>query len=273
MEYLKLKKILVDYYNDYHDNNFDQIDYVLAEIKGQSICEIKFSNFSKKEIRLAKRVVIRHLKTKKPYQKIFKRAYFFGLTFYVNENVLTPRQDSEILVENILKTDFNSLLDICCGSGCLGLSVKRNKPSIECLLSDISSKAIRVSKKNAKRLGVDVEFKKSNMFDKIEGKFDVIVCNPPYIETKTIDLLEEDVKKFDPILALDGGEDGLKFYKILYEKLDQFLSDNGKCFLEIGHNQGFLKEIFSEKYCAELLNDYNDLNRLLILKKEKSNVR
>ena len=111
------------------------------------------------------------------------------------------------------------------------------------------------------------------MFDKIEGKFDVIVCNPPYIETKTIDLLEEDVKKFDPILALDGGEDGLKFYKILYEKLDQFLSDNGKCFLEIGHNQGFLKEIFSEKYCAELLNDYNDLNRLLILKKEKSNVR
>lgn len=269
MEYESLKKLLINLYKEYNNENFDEIDYVLSEISHKSLLEIKFVNFSKVEVDKAKKIVKKHLKTQKPYQKIFKRAYFYGLEFYVNANVLTPRQDSEILVENVLKNDFNSLLDICCGSGCLGLSIKNRKPSIDCLLSDISPKALVVAKKNAKDLKLSARFRKSDMFDKIQEEFDIIVCNPPYIETDTIKLLSKEVKDFDPQISLDGGKDGLNFYKILYTELEKHLTEHGKAFLEIGHNQGFLKDYFNEKYKVTLLKDYNNLDRLLILEREK----
>jgi len=269
MDYLSFKKELTNLYNSFNNNNLNEIDYILSEITGKNLLDIKFYNFNLKEINRAKKVAIKHLKTFKPIQKIFKSAYFYGSKFYVNNFVLTPRPDSEILVETALKYNFNNCLDLCSGSGCLGLSIKKNKPNINLTLSDISAKAIKISKINAKKLGVKAKFIKSNMFSKLKDKYDLIVCNPPYIETGVIKNLDKEVKNFDPLLSLDGGITGLKFYDIIYENLDNFLLKGGICLLEIGYNQASLINKFRQKFknvC--LIKDYNNLDRVIQIIKE-----
>lgn len=269
MKYSEIKKEFVKIFEEFDNPNFDEIDYCFCELTKQSKPNLMFVEISKKCYLKAKKILFHHLKTKKPLQKIFKKAYFFGLEFFVDENVLTPRWDSEILVENALKFDFNSCLDLCCGSGCLGLSIKQNRPSVKLVLADISSKALKIAKKNAKNLKIYANFVKTDMFKNINSTFDLIVCNPPYIETGVIKSLSEEVKNFDPKISLDGGENGTKFYSILINELDKFLSPKGKCLIEIGYNQGFLLENFKEKFKnVKLVKDYNNLDRLIIIEKE-----
>lgn len=269
MKYIDVKSDLLNLYNSYSNKNTSEIDYVLSEIKKVDLLQVRFEDFSLNEYKKAKNIIKKHLKQDMPLQKIFKKAYFYGLEFYVNNNVLSPRQDSEILIENALKENFNSCLDLCCGSGALGLTIKKNRPQINLTLVDISSKALRVSKINAKKLKLSAKIIKSNMFDKIKGKFDLIVCNPPYIETKTIENLDNSVKNFDPKISLDGGVDGLKFYKNIYENLDSFLENKGVCLLEIGYNQGNLVDLFKQKFKnVSLIKDYNNLDRVIKIVKE-----
>lgn len=264
MEYLEVRKELSKIYKTFYNDNFGEIDYVLGEILNKNYSEIHFCDISKKQFLKAKKIVLKHLKTYMPYQKIFKRAYFYGLSFYVNENVLTPRQDSEILIEQAIKQKFNSVLDLCCGSGCLGLTIKKNRPSALVTLADISKKAIKISKINAKNLGVSAEFVVSDMFKNIHEKFDLIVCNPPYISISDAKKLSVEVKDFDPKIALVGGETGDEFYRILFDNLDKFLTKNGVCLIEIGYNQGYLLDIFKEKYVdCEIFADYNGINRVI----------
>ncbi len=268
MEYIKAKNQLKQIYINFQNSNFYEIDYIFCEILKKPKTELLFCGVDKKSLKKAIRIVNIHLKTKKPLQKILKKAYFYGLEFYVNNNVLTPRFDSEILVENALKFDFSSCLDLCCGSGCLGLSIKHFKPNVDVCFADISLKALRVCKKNAKHLNIKAKFIKSDMFSKINQKFDLIVCNPPYIETEIVKTLDEEVKNFDPILSLDGGEDGLKFYRILQNNLDKFLTKNGKCLIEIGYNQAGLINFFKQKFeKVSLIKDYNNNDRVILIEK------
>lgn len=206
----------------------------------------------------------------KPIQYINNKAYFMGLEFYVDENVLIPRCDTEILVEEIIeiakKNHIIKILDLCTGSGAIAISLKKYLNNIEIFASDISDKALMVAKKNASKIGVNVKFIESDLFNNISEKFDLIVSNPPYIEKSVIPLLEKQVRK-EPLLALDGGRDGLDFYKKISNDAKKFLNNNGYLCFEIGYNQRIkvedilLKNGYSSIYSKK---DYGHNDRIVI---------
>ena len=176
-----------------------------------------------------------------PLQHITHRQEFMKMDFFVNENVLIPRPDTEILVEEVIeiakKIDKPRILDLCTGSGAIAISIAKNVPSAEVWAIDISEKALEVAKKNAHNLQAKVKFKKSNLFSNInKTKFDIIVSNPPYIKKADIKLLSNEVQK-EPEIALDGGYDGLDFYrKISSQAIDYLKFESYLCF-EIGYDQ------------------------------------
>ena len=176
-----------------------------------------------------------------PLQHITHTQEFMKMDFFVNENVLIPRPDTEILVEEVInlakKIDNPKILDLCTGSGAIAISIAKNVPSAEVLAIDISEKALEVAKKNAHKLQAKVKFKKSNLFSNIgKMKFDIIVSNPPYIKKTDIKLLSNEVQK-EPQIALDGGYDGLDFYrKISNQAIDYLKFGSYLCF-EIGYDQ------------------------------------
>lgn len=178
----------------------------------------------------------------KPIQYIVHKQEFMGLEFYVDENVLIPQPDTELLVEETLKEIENKgrvrVLDLCTGSGAIAISIyKYINEKVEVFASDISKEAIEVAKKNAKINNADIEFIVSDMFENIgKTKFDIIVSNPPYIERDTIATLPKEVQN-EPYMALDGGIDGLNFYRIIASEGFKHLKENGKILMEIGYNQ------------------------------------
>lgn len=204
-----------------------------------------------------------------PITKIFGRTIFFGYTFKVNKEVLSPRMETEILVENVLKyaKDKMDILDIGTGSGAIAISLAKNV-NANLTAVDISEKALEVAIYNAQQNKVKVNFKKSNLFDNLKKgvRFDIIVSNPPYIPTKDIELLDKEVKNYDPRLALDGGEDGLSFYKNIILASQKHLKKNGMLFFEIGINQtADIKKLLKENYVVEkVVKDYNKIDRVII---------
>lgn len=174
-----------------------------------------------------------------PLQHLTGVQEFMGFDFCVNEHVLIPRQDTEILVESVLDNlkPGMDVLDMCTGSGCIILSLMKLERDIRGMGVDISGNALNIARQNAQKLGVDAQFLQSNLFDGVEGVFDVIVSNPPYIRTDVIRQLQEEVKFHDPMLALDGKEDGLYFYRRIVEESVKHLKKNGKLYFEIGHDQ------------------------------------
>ena len=177
-----------------------------------------------------------------PIQYITNYQEFMGLDFYVDSNVLIPQPDTEILVEEVLEIlkkniGKKDVLDLCTGSGAIGISIAKNT-NVFVTMSDISNKALEVAKKNSINHKVmnQCRFVLSNMFDNIIEKYDVIVSNPPYIETSIIKTLDQEVQN-EPHLALDGGEDGLDFYKIIAENAYKYLNNDGVLALEIGYDQ------------------------------------
>lgn len=176
----------------------------------------------------------------RPLQYILGAQEFMGLMFYVDENVLIPRQDTEGLVEKVLSLTRGTerVLDLCTGSGCIAISLKKHKDTLQVSAVDISSKALQVAKKNAENLQADVTFIESDLFDKVTGTFDVIVSNPPYIQSDVIKTLMPEVKDNEPLLALDGREDGLYFYRKIIKEAKNYLNTQGILCLEIGYDQG-----------------------------------
>lgn len=175
-----------------------------------------------------------------PLQQITGEQEFMGYSFLVNEHVLIPRQDTEILVEEAMKyaASGSRVLDLCTGSGCILLSLMKLRPGMTGVGADISVKALEVAEKNAEALGVKAVFLESDLFEAVEGTFDMILSNPPYIPTEAIGELMEEVRDHEPFGALDGREDGLFFYrKIVRESLD-FLRPGGRLLFEIGFDQG-----------------------------------
>ena len=176
-----------------------------------------------------------------PLQHITGHQQFMDYDFLVNKDVLIPRPETELLVEKIVSYIGSlpvKVLDMCTGSGCIAISVDKMCENAMVDAADISDKALKVAKKNNIRNKSHVTFIKSNLFDNIKEKYDIIISNPPYISTGDIETLMEEVKDYEPRLALDGSDDGLKFYREICEQLDNYLNENGKIFFEIGYNQG-----------------------------------
>lgn len=175
-----------------------------------------------------------------PLQYITGEQEFMGIPFHVNESVLIPRQDTETLVEEALKVvrPGMKVLDMCTGSGCILISILKNIVDVQGFGYDISKQAINVAKENAKLNNVDASFERSDLFENVSDKFDVIVSNPPYIPTDVIGGLMPEVAVYEPIQALDGKEDGLHFYRRIIEKASDYLNPDGKLLFEIGHDQG-----------------------------------
>ena len=183
-----------------------------------------------------------------PLQHITGEQEFMGYPFYVNEHVLIPRQDTETLVEEAIQVmrPKMKILDMCTGSGCIVLSIlkmcreKYYMTELQGIGADVSEEALKVARENGRRLEVPVTWIQSDLFAKIpeEEKYDVIVSNPPYIETAVIDTLQEEVRLHDPYIALDGKEDGLFFYRKIIEESRAYLQKNGVLLFEIGYDQG-----------------------------------
>lgn len=212
-----------------------------------------------------------------PIQYITNNQEFMKLNFYVDKNVLIPQPDTEILVEEVIeiinsKNKSLKVLDICTGSGCIGTSIAKYTKNTNITMSDISSAALNIAKNNYTKNIEDtskVQFIESDMFENIKEKYDIIVSNPPYIESKEIIKLDKQVQN-EPHLALDGGQDGLEFYKILANEAHKFLNENGYLCIEIGYNQKEqviqllkenknYKEIYSKK-------DLSQNDRIIIAK-------
>ncbi len=186
-------------------------------------------------IRLKESIRIR--KTRKPLQQILGHTGFMGLDFKVNEHVLCPRQDTELLVEMALKAVFPgaSILDLCTGSGCVLISLMRMSGETAGTGVDISEDALLVAKENAKRNLVHPSWLRGDLFAPVKGKrFDIIVSNPPYIPSDVISGLMPEVRDYEPRQALDGGKDGLNFYRRIIEAAPDHLNENGSLFFEIG---------------------------------------
>ena len=202
-----------------------------------------------------------------PLQHITGEAYFYGRRFIVDESVLVPRMDTEILVEEALK-DIKpgmSVLDLCTGSGCIAVTLAK-EADIKITASDISGRALDTAKKNALLNKADCEFVRSDMFENINSRFDVIVSNPPYIRRGDIGSLQEEVREHDPLNALDGGDDGLDFYRIISYEGKKHLYPHGRIYLEIGSDQAeAVSRLLSAAGFAEIcvVKDLNGLQRVV----------
>lgn len=172
-----------------------------------------------------------------PMQYITEHCEFMGLDLYVDKNVLIPRPDTEILVEEVLKHKPLSALDIGTGSGAIAVSLAKYGVK-KVAAADISPKALDTAKKNAEKNGVEIDFYLSDIFENISGRFDAVVSNPPYIKSGVIPTLSPQVKDHEPLLALDGGRDGLDFYRRIISKAKEYLNENGLLAFEIGYDQG-----------------------------------
>ena len=180
-----------------------------------------------------------------PLQQLTGEQGFMGLTFNVNEHVLIPRQDTEILVEEVLKElhDGMRVLDMCTGSGCILLSLLHYSNDCEGLGVDLSAEALEVAGRNVLKVltpekAEHAHFLQSDLFEKVEGKFEIIVSNPPYIASAEVEKLMPEVRDFEPENALDGGADGLDFYRKIAGQVKDYLNPGGYVYMEIGYDQG-----------------------------------
>lgn len=213
--------------------------------------------------------------TGKPLEYITKNVCFFGLDFYVDERVLVPRADTEIIVEKAIElSGGGKIADICCGSGCIGLSVLKNVNGATADMFDISEGACEVSRENARRLGLSerANILRQDVFSpdflSHGEKYDIIISNPPYIRTEVIKGLSAEVKS-EPYIALDGGDDGLVFYRCLLDVCPKALADGGAIIFEIGYDQAADVTAEAEKrgLSGEVFRDYGKNDRCIVIKK------
>lgn len=203
-----------------------------------------------------------------PLQHILGKTEFMGLDFLVNEHVLCPRPDTEVLVEEVLKHlhDGMRILDIGTGSGCILLSLLHYSNDCQGIGVDISGEALQIARENGRRLGEQADFIESDLFEKVAGKFEIIVSNPPYIRRDEMAGLMPEVRDHEPGKALDGGDDGLFFYREITKKAKEHLPGGGMLFYEIGCEQGpAVKRIMEDSGFreVEIVKDFSGLDRVV----------
>ena len=256
-----------------NSDRFDQSDleWIIATVLGKNRAEIKLvRSLSQKESRDIMRACERRAKGE-PLSSIFGFTEFYGLRFDVNRKVLSPRMETELLVEAALKKirdlDFDRVLDLCTGSGAIAIAIaKYSNASVTA--TDISKQALAVAENNALKNSAKVTFIHSDLFKglKKSRKYDIIISNPPYIKSKDIEKLDVEVKKYDPRIALDGGEDGLEFYRRIAQDAPKHLHRRGYLFFEVGQGQAdVVREIMQN--CGfediETIKDYNKIERIV----------
>ena len=203
-----------------------------------------------------------------PVSKIFGKRDFYKSTFLISKDVLDPRPETELIIEIannfILDKGYKNFIDLGTGSGCIILSILKDNKNLSALGIDISNKAINIAQKNCSNLNLEKQatFLVSNWLSKVSGSYDLIISNPPYIPSKDIDTLLDNVKNYDPLISLDGGDDGLKCYREIAEDINRIISKKGRIILEIGFNQAInVIKIFESKGFM-FLNKYTDINGL-----------
>jgi len=220
---------------------------------------------SDKQFKILDRAVNRRIKGV-PLQLIIGTSDFLNIKITESKHTLTPRPETEFLTDYIIKHEDKQrrVLDLCCGSGCIGIALNKNGFD-DVVLSDISPRALHCAKLNAKQNLANVDVVKSNMFCSIKERFDLIVSNPPYIESGEIKSLQVEVKKYDPRLALDGGLDGLDYYKVIANESVKFLNDGGVLYLEFGINQeNNIKKLLEKNFKnITIIKDLNGINRFI----------
>lgn len=300
---MTLNQILKDAIKELQSNNIEDAEFDAREILLKLI-DIDMANFLSKadeemekffdkndisEILTNFEQMIQYRKAHYPLQYILGETYFCGLRFNVDENVLIPRFDTEVLVEKVLSDNMDrnkTVLDMCTGSGCIAISLAELGGFKNIVASDISMQALKVASDNADELinnhniedemNQHIYFVQSDMFNdliKVKEqtgieKFDIITCNPPYIKTDVIETLSEEVRKFEPKIALDGDKDGLKYYKNIAKNAKDYLTQKGKIYLEIGYDQADeVRKIFEkEKYKSiDIIKDLSGNDRVAII--------
>lgn len=280
--------------NTLQSNNVSDADFdafaLLEYVTGVSKSDFFFKKSEKISDSCYERYIelIERRSKREPLQHITNRQNFFGYDFYVDSNVLIPRQDTEVLIEKILEVieaNFNveissdiSILDMCTGSGCIAITIYKELIkrgfNIDATAVDLSKDALAVTEKNVenlvgiKALNNTFHIIESDMFSNINNNrsYDIIVSNPPYIPTRDIEKLEPEVRDYDPIMALDGDTDGLRFYRRIIEESSNYLN-NGFIAFEIGYNQGDdVKSLLEEKGYKDIhiYKDLGGLDRVII---------
>ena len=203
-----------------------------------------------------------------PISKIFKKRDFYNSKFIISNDVLDPRPETELIVEiannYINKNEVKNILDLGTGSGCILLSILKENRMINGLGIDLSKEAISIAKQNSKKLNLETQsnFLVSNWMSSVNYKYDLVVSNPPYIASEDIKKLSKSVKIYDPILSLDGGDDGLNSYRLIASDLKRIISMNALIIIEIGYNQSLQVTDIFKKNDFKLIKKYNDINGL-----------
>ena len=281
MKYYELKKIIMEKLSSISDENDREAMLILEYASHFSYTEIinNYMNECSNDVINTSLEIVKRRLNREPLQYILGKVDFFGVEILVSENVLIPRFDTEFVCEKAyeLLRDGDNIADICCGSGCIGLSLCAKK-NITVDLFDISNFAINQTMKNALNLNLmdKVNIYKrdvfsGSLFDGCE-KYNLIISNPPYIETKTINDLQNEVFIYEPHLALDGGGDGLDFYRHLLDICPSMLKENGYIVFEIGYNQGQdIKKLCKQKNLeCKIYKDYSGNDRAVIIQNVQS---
>ena len=253
------------------DRDVDAIWIVCAVtgIKRNSLHFEKEKELTEKQI-LNLNAILERRATREPLQYILGFVPFYNIILNTDSRALIPRDETALLVEQALefiqKNNYKTVLDIGTGSGAIAISIKKNAPQTKVCAVDISEKAISLAKENAKENEVEIEFIKSDLFENLQNqKFDCILSNPPYIPTKDMEKLEKELS-FEPKNALDGGSDGLDFYRDIIQEAKQHLNKNGLLMFEIGFDQGdAVKTLLSKSGFTDsvVLKDYSRLDRIV----------
>lgn len=273
---------LIEKYNldslDITSNPRELIVMLLSEIKNCSIANVKLDvvNVTDEDINALEEMLNKIAIEKLPPQYVTNKEYIYGNEFFVNESVLVPRQDTETLIEiaiNIVRCrEHKTMLDLCTGSGIIGISVAQNTDLQEITLADLSKDALQVARKNVElnKLENRCNIIQSDMFEnlyKLNTKYDIIVSNPPYLTKTEMNEISEFVEK-EPSMALYGGKDGLKFYRIIFDDARCFLNNGGTIAVEIGCNQA--KDVtdiimgYKEYTDIQVIQDINNKNRVVV---------
>lgn len=233
---------------------------------------------SESKISKVQKIITRRLNFE-PVSKIFGKRDFYNSTFSISDDVLDPRPETENIVEIannfILEKGYESFIDLGTGSGCIILSILKENKNLTAVGVDISIDAINIAKKNSKDMNLEKRssFLVSNWLSSIYNSYDLIISNPPYIPSDEIITLSKTVKNFDPLISLDGGQDGLKCYKEIAQDINRVINKNGRVILEIGYNQAHdVIKIFESKEfkLLKIYKDINGLNRILTFESKKT---
>lgn len=271
MNFRQLKEDLVKEFENANIDEFSDIDWIVCEVtkkRRSELSQIKdFSQFELLQILNYISLRLEHI----PLGYIFGKTNFYGYDFKVTKDVLIPRLDTEILIEKVIKDikgmkKIPKVLDLCTGSGIIAIVLSK-ETNTEIIASDISRRALEVARENAKQNVADIKFVQSDLFENLVGeKFDIIVSNPPYIESCEIKKLDSEVRDNEPHLALDGGVDGLDYYRKIIKQAPNFLQKFGKLYFEIGYNQAesVSKLMLKNFKNIEVIKDYEGNDRVVL---------